>query len=304
MRLGSRFAVLRLLLICPLSVALIGRSFQATTARQSGSSTRLGLDKRRFLERAARQEARIYELEKKNGSSSEQISLSLSERSELQGLKVSSFVEQYDPVSFSADHVDFKDQHNQAFAQLCHYCGCDDDDDDDEQGNNKNIFFLDGQNAGTALTLQSAGLSLDSCYVANRHESTCQALLEWGLPHVAHASAQDALKKSGDFEHVPFGAYYFDGCGGHAPIIIDMLTAALEKPYLAKPPIAVGVSLVGASNIVNKELQVRRRLVQLAKAHGLTVRHVLEDCERYGVDPTISFVEGTTLTTWFLLVEE
>lgn len=226
--------------------------------------------------------------------------MSHSERSELQGLKVSSFVEQYDPVSFSADHVDFKDQHNQAFAQLCHYCGCD----DDEKGNNKNIFFLDGQNAGTASTLQSAGLSLDSCYVANRHESTCQALLEWGLSHVAHASAQDALKKSGDFEHVPFGAYYFDGCGGHAPIVIDMLTAALDKPSLAKPPIAVGISLVGASNIVNKELQARRRLVQLAKVHGLNVRHVLEDCERYGVDPTISFVEGTTLTTWFLLVEE
>lgn len=254
----------------------------------SWSSSYLSLDKRRFVERSARQEQRIYELEQREGLNPEEIL-------ELEGLRRKTlFVEQYDPSAFTAYHVQFKQRHNQVFASLCHYCDCND---------NRNVFFLDGKDAGTSSTLLAAGLDLNCCYTANRHETTCLALTEWGLQHVIHASAAEALR--GVFANISFAAYYFDGCGGHPPVIVDMLTAALDKEtrLIPEPPIAIGISIVGGNrDVVNKELYVVRALVKLAAAHNLRVHHVLENCERYDVeDTTISRVEGSTLTSWFLL---
>lgn len=205
-------------------------------------------------------------------------------------------MEQYDPDSFSESHKAFKEKHNQVFAALCRYCGCD---------TFKNIFFLDGQDAGTASALAAAKIPLECCYVANRHESTVEALKEWGLPFIAHESAQQALSEDGMFHNVPFGAYYFDGCGGHAPIIVDMVEAAFSQTRRCDPPIAIGISIVGGNrDSVDKELTIARALVRLAKARGLRVNHVLDDCERYGIEKDMSKVEGSTLTTWFLLEDD
>lgn len=254
-------------------------------------ASRLFLDKRRFAERSSRQEERIYTLEELEERTADQ-------DSELEGLKQKSFVEQYDPAAFSESHRAFKDAHNRIFVALCRYCEC------GCPTGTRNVFFLDGQDAGTASILSKAEISLESCYVANRHESTCQALKEFGLNHIAHGSATQALSENGIFQKIPFGAYYFDGCGGHPPILIDMLKAALDETRSCEPPIAIGISIVGGNrDVVDKELKVVRALVKLAKTRGLRVDHVLDDCERYGITQAAK-VEGGTLTAWFLLEKD
>jgi hypothetical protein len=253
-------------------------------------TTRIFVDKRRFAERSSRQEERIYELEELETRTS-------SQDSELEGLKQKTFVEQYDPAAFSETHRAFKDSHNHVFAALCRYCEC--------GCPTRNVFFLDGQDAGTASTLSKAEISFESCYVANRHESTCQVLKEFGLNHIAHGSAKQVL--SSIFHNIPFSAYYFDGCGGHPPILIDMLQAALDETRTTcEPPIAIGVSIVGGNrDVVDKELKIVQALVKLAKARGLRVEHVLDDCERYGITQDfVAKVEGNTMTTWLLLVKD
>jgi hypothetical protein len=55
--------------------------------------------------------------------------------------------------------------------------------------------------------------------------------------------------------------------------IIDMLTAALDKPQLPQPP---RFSIVGNNcTVINNELHVIWALVQQAKPHGLRVQHIL-----------------------------
>jgi hypothetical protein len=241
-------------------------------AQRRLTSTSLLLDKRRFSERSSRQEERIHELQQLPQRTT-------SQDAELEGLQSKAFVEQYDSSSFSASHAQFKERHNHVFAQLCRYCGC-------NAASERNVFYLDGPDAGTTSALVSSGVPIECCHVANRHESTCNALREFGLSHVAHTSAQQALENGGDFYDVCFGAYYFDGCGGHPPIIIDMLNAALDdKRNLAAVdlPIGIGISIVGGNrDVVDKELNIAQALVRLAKMHGLRVEHVLDDCERYG----------------------
>lgn len=260
--------------------------------RKVNTSSRLHVGKRRFAERSARQEERIYELQRLSTRRTSD------QESELKGLMNKSFVEQYDPSSFSESHASFKQAHNQVFAALCCYCGCHTD-------SSRNAFFLDGQNAGTASALTSKGLiPIESCYVANRHETTCKALKEWGLQHVAHASAQESLSDGGIFHSTSFGAYYFDACGGHPPIILGMLKAALDKRRTLEAPVAIGFSIVGGNrDVVNKEMEIIKSLVKLAKARGLRVDHVMDDCERYGISDNkkLSKVEGNTMTSWFLL---
>lgn len=124
---------------------------------------------------------------------------------------------------------------------------------------------------------------------------------------------------------VTFAAYYFDGCGGHAPVVSNMITAALEArsrygnelvdaavpdadrgnaPRRRPPsPVAVGFSLVGGGrDVVDKEVEVCRAVVECAKALGYReVRHALDDPWRHGLDPDTKKVEGSTLTSWLVL---
>lgn len=264
----------------------------------------LQVNKQRYEERSSRQEQRIYELELLSSPSSK-------ESAELKGLKAKSFVEQYDPSSFTDDHVFFKKQHNEVFRQLCIYCGCGETFIDD-QGTERarQVFFLDGPDAGTKKVLLSDfndnSIQVENLYIANRHKSTCEVLTQHGLCHVVPLNAEQALK--GPFRDILFGAYYFDGCGGHPPILIDMIQASLESISKTKPPIAIGFSIVGGNrDVVDKELVVLRALVELVKPLRIRVHHVLHDCERYGIDcnnKPISKVDGNTLTSWAILEED
>lgn len=209
------------------------------------------------------------------------------------------------------------------------------------------LFFLDGPEGGTARALiDRGGFSADQCYVANRHRSTCQSLRISGgglLPeaNVVHATAAEALSSGlvaeasdgdlegdcsimdeegghdvGSFGNIGFAAYYFDGCGGFAPHLSNMMVAALLRDddqqkdgslssSAQSPPIAIGFSLVGGNrDVVDKEVAVYQRLSILARRRGAKLTHVFDDPERYGIDPALRKVGGSaggTLTTWVLM---
>lgn len=325
---------------------------------------RIGQAKHR-LEKDARREDRISILEMKmkmiNGNSSEisdadGCGLSTAERAELNGLlKVrDNFEEQYDPFSFTKEHVAFKALHNDAFIALSRYCErqriCSQDDSGDEAKDAKtvpepiNVFFLDGPDAGTTSALIDRGnFNANQCFVANRHKSTCDALRISGggkLPdkNVVHVTASEALTvkistsntttekekndngnnnnvlmihEGGHFSEIDFGAYYFDGCGGFVPHVINMLSAALlnvgmNYSSVDTHPIAIGYSLLGSyKDIVEKELAVSRALTVIARRRGMRLTHVLDDPERFEISPSIKKTDGSagggTFTTWLLM---
>ena len=266
------------------------------------------------------------------------------EYAELQGLlKVrQNFEEQYDPLSFTKEHLEFKEMHNDAFIQLAKYCASGRLMMDSENSNTQpiNVFFLDGPDGGTASALiNQGGFQAKQCFVANRHESSCESLRVSGgglLPdqNVVHATASEALTiaepisiegvqgtsagendidvasltgEDGSFAHIDFAAYYFDGCGGFVPHLVGMLSAALLRQNCdASKQIAVGYSLLGGNkDVVGKELSVSRALTIIARKRGMRVVHALDDPLRFGLRPGITKVGGSggggTFTTWLLL---
>ena len=323
---------------------------------------RIGQAKHR-LEKNVRREERISILEMKmeKGGGSEfgdggNCCLSSAEVAELNGLlKVrDSFEEQYDPLTFTKEHVAFKSLHNDAFIALARYCeqrrSCSHANTEDE-GKEKgkevdpiNVFFLDGPDAGTTSGLIDRGnFNPSQCFVANRHKSTCDVLRISGggrLPdkNVVHATASEALTvgtytsntstemggietegnsdalmthEGGDFSSIDFGAYYFDGCGGFVPHIINMLSAALlnidmNNSCTDTRPIVIGYSILGSyKDVVEKELTVSRAMTIIARRRGMRIIHVLDDPERFGISQNVrktdSSTGGGTFTTWLYM---
>lgn len=128
--------------------------------------------------------------------------------------------------------------------------------------------------------------------------------------NIMHASAAEALMVSKDinsFSNVNFAAYYFDGCGGFPPHIIDMISAALvrppgEKSHDRRGTTAVGYSLMGGNrNVADKELDICRALTLIATVNGMRTRHVLDDPFRYGLPMDIVKTTGGTFTSWMIL---
>lgn len=265
------------------------------------------------LEKSVRRENRISVLESIDV-------LSSSEKAELDGLlKVrDNFEEQYSTTSFTSEHVEFKRVHNEAFVALARYCHQDRQERgyiDDTTTKKLNVFYLDGPDCGsTNILIDSAGFDPSQCYVANRHESTCNILQEI-LPNenVICATASEALSPSEDkvdksFSDIDFAAYYFDGCGGYVPHIIQMMSSALirlDNDNQQPSRTTVGFSLMGGNkDIVEKELEICRALSIIANRRGMPTRHVLDDPIRYGIPNEICKTEGGTFTSWMLLESE
>jgi hypothetical protein len=270
------------------------------------------------MTRQLKREDRISFLEcsRRNG-----VELSIPEQKELQGLlstnngtsgdlDASNFVEQYSSLGFSDEHLAFKATHNQVFARLISYCQS------KHADRTINVFYLDGPCGGTTEALlmcsspspptASRPLEAHQCYTANRHASTCRALHQrFPAVHVQHASAEQALLQAS----VPFHAYYFDACGGHVPIIVQMMRAALlrkegQSDCSWQPPVAMGFSILGGGrDCVDKEQEVVQALVQLVKPMKCRVARVGDDPEKYGIDNVGSLVkvESLTMTTWLMI---
>jgi hypothetical protein len=270
--------------------------------------------------RAARREDRTSALQRRMAEGS---LLSTAEQKELNGLLKcgSVFEEQYCIDDFPYEHVQWKAAHNNVFVSLARYCQ-----DDSTSATPINVFYLEGPDAGTTLALNNGGFDAAQCYVANRHASTCEKLRSH-LPraNIAHADASEALtsqelagrdsntptnddnnkQNEGTFRDIPFAAYYFDGCGGFTPLIVDMMRAAFDsgRAIKPKPPIAIGFSILGGNrDVVDKEQEIVRKLAAMVKQHGLRVEHVFDDPERYGLpSDTLLKVDGGTMTTWCIL---
>lgn len=259
------------------------------------------------------------------------------ERAELKGLleKREAFEEQYDPLSFTQEHLEFKAMHNNVLIQLAKYC----QQERDKRGLKKekiNVFFLDGPDGGTASALiETGGFQASQCYVANRHASSCESLRNI-LPdeNVIHAAASEALnvampivldgvkgtsageidvnvslasEKDGAFANIDFAAYYFDGCGGFVPHIIGMISAALvREDYDSSMPIAIGYSLLGGNkDVVEKELAISRALSTIASSRNMRLCHCLDDPARFNIPQHVKKIGGGsgsgTFTTWMLM---
>lgn len=232
-----------------------------------------------------------------------------------------------------------------------------DDNDDDDDDTNTAMFYLDGPDGGTTKRILKHDHNIDSsqCYVANRHESSCIALREI-LPNenVVHATCSEALTKKslaktikkavkagsaittyinagndtetdeqqqqqGSFAHIDFCSYYFDGCGGYVPHIINMISSALlqaentdtetdtdidtktsstknTKKASRQGPIVIGYSLLGGNkNVIGKELAVNRAITIIGRTLNPKMRliHVLDDPITYGISPKITKIGGS-----------
>ena len=312
------------------------------------------------IQKLARREERIFVLEEKLALEKEGdstvpneeyiVGMTDVEKAELEGLKKvqQNFEEQYNPQEFSEEHMEFKALHNDVFCRLVRWC--EENVRENEATTNEpshpiltrptNVFFLDGPDGGTAASLiQMGNFAPSQCYVANRHASTCVALRESGgglLPeeNVFHATCSEALTqgthdeaKQGAFGDVDFTGYYFDGCSGYAPHIVNMMSSALlvldddfkdnssnedkkDNPNKDGPrhPIVVGYSLLGGTkNLVEKELEVSRAMTIIARSRGMRIVQALEDPLRFGLSgnvPKLGGKQGTTFTTWLVLEPE
>ena len=324
---------------------------QIHLVEKEASARRKRLDQmeQRFR-KAARREDRISFLEtklaKEQEASTSTSALLLprdritdAERSELEGLLRAreNFEEQYDSKDFSEEHLNFKTLHNDVFARLVTWC----ENERDASGDGSapvpapaKVFFLDGPDGGTAsFLINQATFAPSQCFVANRHESTCSALRRSGggiLPeeNVVDATASEALNrasvdaKRGSFASLDFIGYYFDGCSGYAPHIVNMMSAALlvldddnnnganscDNRRWNNHPIAVGYSLLGGTrHLVEKELEVSRALTLIARSRGMKVIHPLEDPSTFGLPANVSKLGGnggSTFTTWLILKPE
>ena len=283
---------------------------------------RLGQAKQR-VQKSVSRENRIATLEQKLNDNVEgrpdvnSQPISESEKAELGGLlKVrQKFEEQYDPLTFTEEHFEFKQMHNDVFIALSQYCR--------QKRKNRetgsNLFFLDGPDGGTASALIDKGNFLPSqCFVANRHESTCNSLRISGggyLPdnNVIFSSAAEAFMtidpkieaplgaEGGAFADIDFAAYYFDGCGGFVPLIVEMISAALFN--CGEGPICIGYSILGGNkDVVEKELEISQAITSIARKREMRMVHALDDCQRYGISPEVKKTGGGgTFTTWLIL---
>lgn len=306
------------------------------------ASRKMGQMKQK-LQKSVSREDRISALEIKlkraeSMSDSESVEhMTKAERAELKGLleKRETFEEQYDPLSFTQEHLEFKAMHNNVFIQLAKYCQ-EERDKKELKKERINVFFLDGPDGGTASALIDTGeFQASQCYVANRHESSCESLRNI-LPdeNVIHAAASKALnvaapivldgvkgtsageidvdvslssEKDGAFANIDFAAYYFDGCGGFVPHIIGMISAALvREDYDSSAPIAIGYSLLGGNkDVVEKELTISQALSTIASSRNMRLCHCLDDPARFNIPQNVKKIGGGsgsgTFTTWMLI---
>ena len=230
------------------------------------------------------------------------------------------------------------------------------EEEEEEEDGLINIFVLDGPDGKSTRALIAGGFKADQCYVANRHESTCAALrkvesdsaglgLGGMLPpeNIVCASATEALfqggaycndresdrdeawrlgrMEAGQLGNIDFSVYYFDGCGGYAPPVNRMLSAAFlgrdqdregDDPSSPSSAVAVGFSIVGGNrDVMDKEVQVTRHLTQMMKEqmqgidgginNAIRVCHVFDDPVKYGVSKSLRKIGGGTMTSWFVL---
>ena len=178
---------------------------------------RLGVAKQRIRKSVLRDnriailEVKLIEQENVGGSTNTDTIIFAAELAELHELRKdrAEFQEQYDPITFTEGHLEFKRMHNDALIALSRYCQMERDRlhrsysynyaTEKGEADPINIFFLDGPDGGTANALIDRGnFDPSQCFVANRHLSSCEALgISGGGPlpdeNVVYSTAAEAL---------------------------------------------------------------------------------------------------------------
>jgi hypothetical protein len=210
----------------------------------------------------------------------------------------------YDPTFFTQSHRQFKQIHNDVFISLALHCS--------GSVSNRPVFYLDGSNGGTTISLRRAGWSNKDLYIANLFQDTAMALKDThGVDNVFVGRAEDFLS-SATLCHVPFVAYYLDGCGGSSAPLIAMLEAIFcdermpQLPASLPSAFAIGITLtesdsIGGRSLADREQDVTRRLAQLACARGLRMDYVGDDPGRFGLSESPRKRDGIAQTTWLVL---
>jgi hypothetical protein len=210
----------------------------------------------------------------------------------------------YDPTLFTESHRQFKRIHNDVFILLALHCS--------SGVSNRPVFYLDGSDGGTTSYLRKAGWSNGNLYIANLFQDTAKALKDsHGVTNVFVGRAEDVLASTA-LGHVPFVAYYLDGCGGSSAPLIAMLEAIFcdaRMPRSPEPPpaaFAVGITLtesdsIGGRSLADREQDVTRRLAQLARARRLRMDYAGDDPARFGLSESPRKRDGIAQTTWIVL---
>ncbi len=222
------------------------------------------------------------------------------EVSELNGMLAKG--DSYDVSQFTTEHQQFKAAHNVVLAKLLYWCS------------GGNVFVLDGEDGGSSRSLiEESGIAPSRIYVANRHKQSVDSLVEKALlpaSNIILARAEDALQTDGALgsNRISFSCFYLDACGGQTSPLIRMIQGALGKPSGDNEEakrMAIGFSILGGGkdsrSLFDKEMEVVRAAVLMAKRRGMVVSHVGDDPRRYGVSEKLRKVEGGTLTTWLAL---
>ena len=121
---------------------------------------------------------------------------------------------------------------------------------------------------------------------------------------MTHGCATDALAAA-PLATTRFAVYYLDACSGLTAPLEAMVAAifAPERRPLLPPRLALGFTLTRADpsgrSLGDREMSVLRAIARGGRAHGYGApQHVLDEPERWGVDPSTRKEEGGTLTTW------
>ena len=209
----------------------------------------------------------------------------------------------YDPALFTESHRQFKQTHNNVFTLLALHCSS-------SSVSNRPVFYLDGSDGGTTNCLRRAGWSNGDLYTANLFQETAKVLRDaHGVTNVFVGRAEDLLS-SAALDHVPFVAYYLDGCGGSSAPLIAMLEAIFCDARMPPAPLpsafAIGITLtesdsIGGRSLADREQDVTRRLAQLARARGLRMDYAGDDPGRFGLSESPRKRDGITQTTWLVL---
>ena len=238
--------------------------------------------------------------------------LSESLEKELQGLRAKG--DPYDAGVFSDEHTAFKEGHNEAFSRLAlgHHRG-------KPREVSRPVFYLDGPDGGTTRCLTRAGLDpATELFVANEWSDTVAALRAPPLrhPNVHFGSATESLTTT--FHHTKFCAAYLDGCGGCPNQVIAMIEALLSVP---RDPCAlvIGFTLTAAEpsgrELIDRIQDVTRATLRLAtksphktsstgvprQSQYRYMRHIMDDPDHYGIEPTLSRKHQGTTTCWLEL---
>jgi hypothetical protein len=245
-------------------------------------------------------------------------SLTPNESRELENLQL--LGDPYNASLFPDAHVDFKQQHNQAFCDLLLHTQTQTQTQQPQpQILLGPVIYLDGADGGTTRVLLERGIPADRLHVVNDWPDTVQTLQEdYQDIHLYLGKLQDMDCTTQLLPSSFFAGAYLDGCGGLTQPILDMVANILppeaststtqQQQQQQQHQMVLGFTLTNAEPtgrpILDRIQDVTRYIRGAAASRGYIMHHVGDDPERFGVDPNLMRQHETTTTSWVVLIQQ